>query len=76
MLALDREGKWLASQINNHSTLWVYTLRMAESLMEWSAGKTWYKTEGQGEPLVVIHGGPGYPHFYLEGLLALASSER
>ena len=44
--------------------------------MEWSAGKTWYKTEGQGEPLVVIHGGPGYPHFYLEGLLALASSER
>ena len=49
---------------------------MAESLMEWSAGKTWYKTEGHGEPLVVIHGGPGYPHFYLEGLLALASSER
>lgn len=38
-------------------------------------GAIWYEVFGaekEGVPLVVIHGGPGAPHDYLEGLSALA----
>ncbi|MCB0323393.1 MAG: proline iminopeptidase-family hydrolase [Bdellovibrionales bacterium] len=37
-------------------------------------GRVWYRVHGTAEatPLVVIHGGPGYPHDYLEPLAALA----
>lgn len=37
-------------------------------------GKVWYKVTGntKGTPLVVLHGGPGYPHDYLEPLEDLA----
>ena len=42
-------------------------------------GNVWYKVCGYANsnsaPLIVIHGGPGYPHDYLEPLLDL-SSER
>jgi len=36
-------------------------------------GKVWYEVHGQGEltPLLVLHGGPGFPHEYLEPLAAL-----
>jgi proline iminopeptidase len=37
-------------------------------------GRVWYQIVGEGAkpPLVVIHGGPGYPHDYLEPLADLA----
>ncbi|HWP69153.1 MAG TPA: alpha/beta fold hydrolase, partial [Rectinemataceae bacterium] len=38
-------------------------------------GKVWYGIYGvgaKGIPLLVLHGGPGAPHDYLEGLSALA----
>lgn len=36
-------------------------------------GQVWYRVEGGGArlPLVVLHGGPGFPHDYLEPLAAL-----
>ncbi|MCK9432590.1 MAG: proline iminopeptidase-family hydrolase [Candidatus Omnitrophica bacterium] len=38
-------------------------------------GRIWYSVSGQdkpGIPLIVLHGGPGAPHYYLEPLNALA----
>jgi proline iminopeptidase len=39
-------------------------------------GKIWYRISGvdkPGIPLIVLHGGPGAPHYYLEPLNALAA---
>jgi proline iminopeptidase len=38
------------------------------------AGRVWYQVVGGGDrvPLVTVHGGPGFPHDYLEPLAALA----
>ncbi|HET7640830.1 MAG TPA: alpha/beta fold hydrolase, partial [Ktedonobacteraceae bacterium] len=39
--------------------------------------RVWYRSVGGGEgehtPLLILHGGPGVPHDYLENLEALAS---
>jgi proline iminopeptidase len=38
-------------------------------------GRVWYRIVGggaAGTPLLVLHGGPGAPHDYLENLIALA----
>lgn len=37
-------------------------------------GRVWYQIVGSGEaiPLLVLHGGPGIPHDYLEPLADLA----
>jgi L-proline amide hydrolase len=48
-----------------------------EGMMEWEAGRTWYRLVGAEQadakaPLVLLHGGPGAPHDYLEPLSALA----
>lgn len=44
--------------------------------MHWDAGWTWYRVVGDPRggltPLVLLHGGPGAPHDYLEPLSALA----
>ena len=47
---------------------------MSEGTLEWDAGKTWYRVVGDGKkpPLVLLHGGPGAPHDYLEPLARLA----
>lgn len=39
-------------------------------------GRVWYRIHGYGEetPLLVLHGGPGYPHDYLEPLKELAAT--
>lgn len=39
-----------------------------------SGGKVWYKITGEGKktPLVILHGGPGFPHDYLLSLEELA----
>jgi len=45
-----------------------------EGYIEYMGGKTWYKIVGSGHgiPLIAIHGGPGFPHYYLEPLELLA----
>ena len=45
--------------------------------MEWDAGRTWYRLEGDlgldgRAPLVILHGGPGAAHDYLEPVTDLA----
>lgn len=42
-----------------------------------TGGKVWYRIVGNGDatPLLVLHGGPGFPHYYLKPL-ALLSDER
>ncbi len=49
-----------------------------EGYIDVTGGKVWYKTVGidnEGIPLLILHGGPGAPHDYLEPLEAL-SDER
>lgn len=46
-----------------------------EGMIAVEGGKVWYKITGadrSGIPLLVLHGGPGAPHDYLENLGALA----
>ena len=50
---------------------------MAEGVLDWQAGWTWYRIVGEldqrtGAPLVILHGGPGAAHDYLETLAALS----
>ena len=48
---------------------------MKEGYIDVTGGRVWYKIVGEGKskiPLLVLHGGPGIPHDYLEGLDALA----
>ncbi|HVZ12719.1 MAG TPA: proline iminopeptidase-family hydrolase [Patescibacteria group bacterium] len=42
--------------------------RRNEGFITTSAGKVWYEIVGQPNkiPLITVHGGPGYPHDYLE----------
>lgn len=47
--------------------------------MPFRQGNTWYRVVGDthtGTPLVLLHGGPGYPSYYLENLTKLASADR
>ncbi len=54
---------------------------MTEGVLHWDSGWTWYRVEGDlggtgPAPLVILHGGPGAAHDYLEsiaGLDAIAS---
>jgi len=41
-----------------------------------SSLKLYYETEGEGQPLVLLNGGPGFSHEYLQPLRALASEAR
>lgn len=53
------------------------TVTAKEGFIDVKGGKVWYRAAGldaQGVPLLVLHGGPGMTHFYLESLEALASS--
>jgi len=48
--------------------------------LSFAGGDTWYRIAGgdvsAGTPLVLLHGGPGYPSYYLETLLQLARPDR
>ena len=52
-----------------------HNLQSGEGFIEVPGGKIWYEVVGSGKaiPLILLHGGPGYPSFYLEPLKALAS---
>jgi len=50
---------------------------IAESTFRWDAGRTWYRVVGEPAPdglapLVVLHGGPGAAHDYMEPVAELA----
>lgn len=48
-----------------------------EGLVEASGAEIYYKTMGSGEPIVVVHGGPGLEHTYLlPGMAELADEYR
>lgn len=53
-------------------------MKIKEGFIDVSSGKVWYKIVGEnrGIPLIVLHGGPGYPHDYLEPLEDLANNRR
>lgn len=46
-----------------------------EGFIQVTEGKVWYEIIGERKniPLIVLHGGPGYPHFYLEPLKDLSN---
>src|SRR5712675_381114 len=44
-----------------------------EGHLEVDGGRVWYRSVGEGgTPLLCLHGGPGFTHYYLEPLEALA----
>jgi L-proline amide hydrolase len=49
---------------------------VTDDVLEWEVGSTWYRVLGDlhapGAPLVLLHGGPGSAHDYLEPLSELA----
>lgn len=48
---------------------------VVEGYIDYHDGKTWYRIVGaekEGIPLILIHGGPGVPHFYLKSMEAIA----
>jgi len=56
-------------------------MKMKEGFADVDGYKTWYGIAGKEEgvsrlPLLVLHGGPGLPHDYLEPLVSLADSRR
>lgn len=48
-------------------------LTPGEGYVEVTGGKVWYKIVGSGDqtPLLLLHGGPGFPGYYLNPLAAL-----
>ena len=49
-------------------------LKEGEQYLPVQGGKIWYKVIGKGPktPIVMLHGGPGFPSYYLTPLFALA----
>lgn len=52
---------------------------MSEGRLDWDAGWTWYRVDGElGDsgkpPLVLLHGGPGAAHDYIEPIAELADT--
>lgn len=53
------------------------TITAREGFIDVEGGQVWYRAAGldsEGAPLLVLHGGPGMTHFYLESLEALADT--
>lgn len=45
---------------------------LLEGYLDVPDGRVWYQMAGEGEPLLLLHGGPGASSTYLEGLMSLA----
>ena len=47
--------------------------RTEEGYINVKGGKIWYKVSGEGNktPIVMLHGGPGYPSYYFNPLMSL-----
>src|SRR4030042_5943732 len=52
-------------------------LKAGEGFINVKGGKIWYSVKGEGPdiPIIMLHGGPGYPSYYLNPLMVL-SKER
>ncbi len=50
------------------------TLKPIEGYLQVHGGKVWYKIVGEGDktPILLLHGGPGVPSYYLNPLAALS----
>ena len=48
-------------------------LKNGEGFVDVTGGKIWYRVTGQGDktPILLLHGGPGYPSHYLNALKSL-----
>lgn len=53
-------------------------MQLREDFMDFNGFKTWYAIYGDLQsgktPLIVLHGGPGYPHHHLQNLSELAQN--
>ena len=48
-------------------------MRQDEGFIDAPGGRIWYRSVGEGgTPLLCLHGGPGFTHYYLEAMEALA----
>ncbi len=48
-------------------------MREDEGYIDVPGGRVWYRSVGEGgTPLLCLHGGPGFTHYYLEALEVLA----
>src|SRR4051812_35444759 len=58
----------------------VVKIESHEDTFPYRNGETWFRVVGDpkcaNRPLVILHGGPGYPAYYLENLDGLAQPER
>ncbi len=55
------------------------SMKIEEGYLDVPGGKVWYRAVGDnadGTPLLCLHGGPGFTHYYLEPLEALADRRR
>lgn len=48
-------------------------LKSQEGFLDFSGAKIWYRVTGQGSktPILMLHGGPGYPSYYFNPLMEL-----
>jgi len=54
-------------------------VKIDEGYLDVPGGKVWYRAVGdnaEATPLLCLHGGPGFTHYYLEPLEALADRRR
>ena len=54
-------------------------MKSEEGYIDVPGGKVWYRAVGdnaEATPLLCLHGGPGFTHYYLEALEALADRRR
>jgi proline iminopeptidase len=51
------------------------SLKNEEGFIQVNGGKVWYQVIGSGPktPIILLHGGPGVPHYYLKPLAALST---
>lgn len=49
-----------------------------EGFLEVTGGKIWFRVSGQGDktPILMLHGGPGYPGYYLNPLMELGKERQ
>jgi len=49
-------------------------IKVGEGFLDIKGGKIWYRVVGEGNktPILMLHGGPGYPSHYLNDLIDLA----
>jgi proline iminopeptidase len=54
------------------------TLENREGSLQVKGGKVWYKIAGDGDntPILVLHGGPGVPSYYLNPLMELGKDRK